>query len=99
MGKIKFDLELLNEDGLQGPPDGLRSLAYEFCIPDDHELIREVMQIDQSAQVYRGAKGRIGCGAGTLLVIGNTHQPAFRQILEQLARLDYIEQIQETFFE
>ncbi len=98
-GKIKFDLDILNEQGLQGPPDGLRSLSYEFCIPDDDALIRQVMEIDQSAQVYRGAPGRVGCGTGQLLVIGNTHQPGFREILEQLARLDYVEEIREAHFE
>lgn len=99
MKKIKFDLDRLNDQGLQGPPDGLRSLSYEFCIPNDEALIQEVMQIDQSAQVYRGAPGRVGCGDGQLLVIGDTHQPAFRQTLEQLARLDYVVEVREVYFE
>lgn len=98
-GKIKFDLDRLNEQGLQGPPDGLRSLSYEFCIPDDDAFIRQVMEIDQSAQVYRGSPGRVGCGEGWLLVIGDTHQPGFRETLEQLARLDYVKEILEAHFE
>ena len=31
---IHFDLEQLNAEGLQGPPDGLRALHYEFCLPE-----------------------------------------------------------------
>jgi hypothetical protein len=35
--KITFDLEQLNENGLYGPPGGLRALHYEFCIPGSRE--------------------------------------------------------------
>src|SRR6476619_5023653 len=35
--KIRLDLSGLREDGLYGPPDGLRALAYEFCIPARQE--------------------------------------------------------------
>ncbi|MCK5191008.1 MAG: hypothetical protein KAR12_13230, partial [Methylococcales bacterium] len=31
--KIEFDITKLNQQGLYGPADGLRSLSYEFCIP------------------------------------------------------------------
>ena len=39
--KIELDLDALDTRGLQGPPDGLRSMAYEFCIPADDEHVRE----------------------------------------------------------
>ena len=40
--KISFDLAALNEDGLYGPPDGLRALDYEFCIPAQEALAEAV---------------------------------------------------------
>ena len=46
--KIRFDLEILNEDGLYGPADGLRALDYEFCIPADDTARDEVTSIDPS---------------------------------------------------
>ena len=35
LSKITFPLDQLNQEGLMGPPDGLRALNYEFCIPGD----------------------------------------------------------------
>ena len=35
LGKITFSSDQLDQEGLTGPPDGLRALDYEFCIPGD----------------------------------------------------------------
>src|SRR5436190_21072749 len=59
--KIHFDLSLLNQAGLYGPPDGLRAMAYEFCIPDRDALADEVRSIDPTVYVARTSPGRIGC--------------------------------------
>jgi len=96
---IRFDLDRLDADGLQGPPDGLRALHYEYCIPDQPEAIREVTAIDPTLQIQQGSPGRVGCGAGELLCLGHTHQPDYRAVLERLAALLFVTDIHEAFFE
>jgi len=99
LAKIRFDLSRLNDSGLQGPPDGLRALDYEFCIPSGEMYATEIKAIDPSATVYSRSPGRIGCAGGQSLVIGNTHQPDFREILTNLAARPYVTRIDESFFE
>jgi hypothetical protein len=96
--RIRFDLTALDAAGLYGPPDGLRALSYEFCIPDRPDTLAEVRGIDASVRVQR-ARGRIGCVDGELLCIGHTHQPAYRDVLLALARLPYVVRIEQAFFE
>jgi len=88
--KIHFDLSDFNEDGLFGPPGGLRAAAYEFCIPAHDETAAEVTSIDPTVQIYADSPGRVGCGVGEYLCIGSTAQPGFRQVLANLAQLDYV---------
>jgi hypothetical protein len=97
--KIRFDLYRVNPDGLQGPPDGLRALHYEYCIPDRTEAIREVTAIDPTLQIQRGSPGRVGCEANELLCLGHTHQPVYRAVLEGLAALPFVIEIHEAVFE
>lgn len=97
--KIRFDLERLDADGLQGPPDGLRALHYEYCIPDHGYAIDGVSAIDPTLQIQRGSPGRVGCGEGELLCLGHTHQPDHRAVLEWLAALPFVGGIREAFFE
>jgi hypothetical protein len=92
-GKIQFDLSALNSDGLAGPPDGLRAVGYEFCIPATLLAEAEVKAIDPTAEVYKGASGRVGCAESQYLVIGSTQQANFRDVLLKLASLDYVERI------
>ena len=96
--KIRFDLSRLDADGLYGPADGLRALDYEFCIADRAAAIAAVRAIDASVRVYR-APGRIGCHGDQLLGIGNTHQSGYREVLAALARLAFVERIEEAHFE
>lgn len=98
-GTLGFDLDRLDNRGLQGPPEGLRALDYEYCIPQGVDARSEVSVIDPSARFLPGSPGRIGCRTDQVLVLGNTHQPGFREILAALARLPYVEQIVECFFE
>jgi hypothetical protein len=92
--KIAFDLSEFNDDGLYGPPDGLRAAMYEFCIPARADLAAEVASIDPSVQIYAGSPGRIGCTSAEYLCIGSTGQPGFRDVLANLAQLDYVTRIQ-----
>lgn len=98
-GIIQFDLDGLDAAGLRGPEDGLRSLEYEYCIPIGTEFRSEVAIIDPSARFPTGSRGRIRCRSDQVLVLGNTHQPRFREILETLAGLPYVERIAECVFE
>ena len=86
LSKITFPLDQLNQEGLMGPPDGLRALNYEFCIPGDAVHAAQVRDIDPTLQVFMHSRGRIGCGPGEYLCIGSTHQPGFRTVLRRLAK-------------
>jgi hypothetical protein len=99
MRKIEFDLGRLNADGLEGPPDGLRAISYEFCVPDRAEDLAEVQRIDRTVELMRGGRGRVGCGADQVLCIGSTHQPEWRSVLAKLAGLPSVERIAEAQFE
>jgi hypothetical protein len=96
---LHFDLKQLNSEGLRGPPDGLRALHYEFCIPDRPALISEMKAIDPTLQIQAASPGRIGCGEGEALCLGHTHQPRFREVLERLARHPEVGEIHEAVFE
>ena len=97
--KITFDLSKLNAQGLYGPPDGLRALDYEFCIPADPAFEVQVKAIDQTIVIFAGSKGRVGCVPGEKLCIGNTHQPEFKTVLFKLAGLPYVKHINQCFYE
>ncbi len=97
--KIELDLAELNDAGLKGPPDGLRAVSYEFCIPNRPEYEAEVRRIDPQVAIMHGGRGRIGCGADQILCVGSTHQPEFRAVLFRLAALPYVERIVEAHFE
>lgn len=90
MNKINLDLSQIDENGLIGPPDGKRSVAYEFCIPREQAKLGEVQAIDPSLQCYAGSRGRIGCTRDQYLCIG---QGGTREVLLKLASLDYIARI------
>jgi hypothetical protein len=97
--EIQIDLSGVNAEGLRGPSNGLRAVHYEFCIPAGETYKSEVVRIDASAVFMPDSRGRIGCRAGEVLVVGNTHQPGYRQVLDRLASLPYIERIVEAHFE
>lgn len=99
LAKIKFELKGINADGLRGRPDGLVSVAYEFCIPADDQIYREVRKIDSSIQIQPGASGRIACSKDQALSIGQTNQPRWLDVLKTLSSLTYIAEIRECFFE
>jgi hypothetical protein len=92
--KIHLDLSKFNDDGLYGPPDGLRAAMYEFCIPARPDLAAEVASIDPTVQIYASSPGRIGCASDEYLCIGSTGQPGFREVLASLAQLEYVSRIQ-----
>ena len=86
LSKITFPLDQLDEEGLMGPPDGLRALDYEFCIPGDAAHAAQVRDIDPTLRIFMHSRGRIGCGPGEYLCVGSTHQPGFRTVLLRLGQ-------------
>jgi hypothetical protein len=97
--KIQLDLSLLDDRGLRGPRNGLRSMGYEFCIPANERYAAEVQRIDPTLELMRGSRGRIGCAKDQYLCVGQTGQRQYRQVLERLAALDYTSRIVESTFE
>lgn len=97
--KIAFDLSTINDRGLRGPPNGLRSVSYEFCIPPGERYASEVTRIDPTLELMRGSRGRIGCTKNQTLCVGSTGQKGYRQVLDRLAGLDYVNRIVESTFE
>ena len=90
--KITFDLGQISAEGLIGKEGGQRSMAYEFCIPANPQTLAEVKDIDSTVQ-YSRSPGRIGCQSDEYLCIGHTHQNNWREVLNQLAQLEYVKQI------
>ncbi len=99
LSKIMFDFSSLSTEGLVGQPHRLRSLSYEFCIPNRQETIEAVSRIDQQIQFFLKSPGRIGCQKNEILCLNDTHKPQWREILIKLALLDYIKSIQEYYGE
>lgn len=98
--KITFDLGEFTEDGLRQRITGEgSSINYEFCIPAEEEKLNEVTAIDPTAKVYKGSKGRIGCKDNQWLVIGESRQSNFKKVIRTIAGLNYVVQINETFWE
>ena len=96
--KITFDVSRLDSDGLIGKAGGKRSLSYEFCVPNTDKCRKEVKAIDPSVELSK-SRGRIGCSESQWLCIGSTHQAGFMEVLANLCALDYIDRIDECFFE
>ncbi len=96
--KISFDLSQISPDGLIGPPNGLRSLSYEFCIPATEKHLNEVRSINPSIQISR-SPGRIDCTKDQYLCIGETHTPQWRETLMAIAKLSYVQRIDQFFGE
>ncbi len=99
-GKIRIDLSEFNDEGYRVHPDGEKSAtSYEFCIPANDSVLAEVKAIDPTAGEMKGSKGRSGCSDMEWLVIGNTRQKNFKDVIRKLAELSYIRKITETFWE
>jgi len=97
--KIKFSLDDIRPDGLRGPTDGLVAVSYEFCVPVSDQVYQEILRIDPDLKIHSDSPGRIGCEDSQALIIGETHRPDWREVLQELSTLTYITEIRECFFE
>ena len=97
--KIKFPLDDIRPDGLRGPPDGLVAVSYEVCVTASDQVYQEILRVDPGLRIYSDSPGRIGCVSSQALIIGETHHPNWREVLQELSTLTYITEIRECFFE
>lgn len=97
--KLSFDIQHLDSDGLQGKEGAKRSLSYEYCVTDTPKLRTKISGIDPSSKFIKGSPGRSGCSADEVLVLGDTHQKNFAEILTKLSSFDEIKIIREAHFE
>ena len=98
--KINFDLTNFTEHGMmiiQGTDRGY--INYEFCIPAGDEYFKEVQRIDSTLGLYKNSKGRSACSDKEWLCIGSSNQKNFKKVMLALAKLSYIRQISQTFWE
>ena len=97
--KVEFNPDNLDQQGLRGPADGKVAVSYEFAIPNTETCKRQVRAIDPTVEFLCGSRGRIGAGKNECLCIGSTHQPNYRDVLVNLAKLPYVKRIIECYFE
>jgi hypothetical protein len=95
--KMNFEFSKLDKNGLIKKRG--TSLAYEFCIPNNETYIDKIKEIDESISIYKSGSGRIGCSNNEILCIGETHNKDYKRILTQIAELEYVKSINESFFE
>ncbi len=95
--KMNFEFSKLDKNGLI-KKRGI-SLAYEFCIPNNETYLDKIKEIDESISIYKSGSGRIGCSNNEILCIGETHNKDYKRILTQIAELEYVKSINESFFE
>jgi len=96
--KIRIDFKQLDEQGLLGTGKGKVAMNYEFCIPAQEKLWRQVRKTDPTAQRNEG-KGRVGCKENQWLVIGATNQKNYQRVLFNLASMPFVERIEPVFWE
>jgi hypothetical protein len=82
--KINFSIGEIDKDGLIGPPDGKRLMAYKFVIPMDQKKRRQVHRIDRSVKFFhKPSDEQYDC-------IGEGATP---EVLLKLAGLPFIKRI------
>ena len=88
--KISFSVDEIDGNGLIGPPDGKRLVAYKFVIPATEKMRRKVHRIDRSVKFFdRSSNGQYDC-------IG---EGATKEMLLKLARLSFIKRIEPFYAE
>ena len=96
MSKIGFDYSGIDDHGLR---NGEAAVDYEFCIPAEETYLNQVMSIAPQIKMMKNSKGRIGCTGQQWLMINSTHSAEWKKQLYAIAYLDFVERIEETFYE
>jgi len=80
-------------DTTDGGTDDAGGLSYMFCIPDNALSRSQVARIDPSVRFDESPQGARICGSRRVLCVGSTRQPAFKAVLNRLAKLSYVHAI------
>lgn len=97
--KITLKLDELDPNGRLLGQDAGAAVDYEFCIPYSDQPLQEIHRIDPTITCQNGSSGRIGCTNDEYLCLGTTADKNAMGILCELSLLDYIERIDQTFWE
>jgi len=103
LDKVKFDINKLDENGLYGPPDGLRLLDYAFCIPNDIEKAQEIRKINPEIVIFQSKNEfidrAISCKAEeSFFCLANTAQTNFKEVILTTAAFPYVSDIIEFHY-
>jgi hypothetical protein len=94
--KIKFKLSTIDGRGYNTKTN--QPIDYEFCIPDNETVLKEVLAINPELKKTT-SKGRSNCGKDEVLMLGNTDNKAFKSILCKIANLGYVKEVNQTHWE
>ena len=98
MDKIKFDMDTIDEHGLEIGSENKSSVFYQFCIPYSDSLALVVFKIEPALDVYRDVAGEIACTENQMLCMGHTHPNNWKLKLINLAKLPYVGDIKRVSF-
>jgi hypothetical protein len=98
INKIKFNLNMFDKQGLVGEDGGKVALDYEFCVPNNPEILNTIKEIDSSIKPTNG-KGRTKCTDNSILLTGNSYGKDIKRILCELSQLEYIKTINQVYWE
>lgn len=96
--KIKFKLTIFDKNGLTGDENNKVALDYEFCVPDNPDILNAIREIDSGIKPIKG-KGRTKCNSDAILLIGNSYNKDIKKILCKLSQLEYITEINQVYWE
>lgn len=96
--KITFDLTGIDDRGLIGYGENKKGLDFEFCIPNQPDLVKKVLTLDSSLKKL-ASKGRSNCSEQHVLITGSTYNKNFKKLLCKIAQLEYVKEINQTYWE
>ena len=98
MEKIKFDINAIDNHGLEVGSEQKSSIYYQFCIPDSDSIAMEVFKTEPAIDIYVNQAGEIGCGEGQRLAMGHTHPNGWKKRIQMLAELPYVTRIERVSY-
>jgi hypothetical protein len=98
LDKIKFDLDLINEHGIEINSTTGQSIYYQFCIPNSDSLALQVFKTEPAVDIYKNNAGDIGCTKEQQMCMGHTHPNGWKTRLIRLAKLPYVGNIERVSY-
>ncbi len=94
--KIRFAWNEIDDHGLFR---GESSIEYEFCIPAEEGVLRDILTIEPAASVLKKSRGRVGCNRQQWLILINTRHGEWKRKLYAIAALPYVKEIRQVYYE